>query len=183
MAAVRITADDTRVMFMIYRREAKRGVCFIPMSAQGNLIKKKKKRNDHFNLVVLSTGPCRVHLLLNLCTFPLEYTAAILTQYRGNVRPIYTTRFENTTPTGTFPVIRCSTTSSFALPRVQSIVCSTGQKVTLHRNVCVRNERQSDEHIAIRTLRSTTQWPAVQTAAMGSHTVFTGFVFRCVPQG
>ena len=67
--------------------------------------------------------------------------------------------------------------SSFAIPRVQSIVCSTGQKVTLHRNVCVRNERQSDEHIAIRTLRSTTQWPAVQTAAMGSHTAFTGFYF------
>ena len=40
MAAVRITADDTRLMFMIYRGEAKRGECFIPMSATGNLIKK-----------------------------------------------------------------------------------------------------------------------------------------------
>jgi len=40
MAGVRITADDTRVMFLIYRGEAKRRACFIPMSAPGNLIKK-----------------------------------------------------------------------------------------------------------------------------------------------
>ena len=43
-------------------------------------------------------------------------TAEILTQCCDNVRSIFTTRFANITPTGTFPVIRCWTTSSFAIP-------------------------------------------------------------------